>query len=303
MQLSRLFEMVYLLLHQQKTTTRELAEHFEVSRRTILRDIETLSAAGVPVYTTQGKGGGVFILDNYVLDKTTISDEEQNEILFALQSLSSSQQQNTGEVFKKLRAFFDKNDADWIAVDFSRWGNTDADKAAFETLKGAILDRHPLMLTYASSYGETTKRTVYPLKLIYKSTAWYLQAYCLAKQDYRTFKICRILSMDSLPETFAKETLAPPPIDGAAPPGGHMVALKLRFSHRAAYLVYDEFGRDSVVKNEDGSFLVTAELPEDEWLYGFLLSFGTAVEVLSPRRVREALLKRVTDIQRFYQGN
>jgi biotin operon repressor len=127
LQISRLFETVYLLLNKKSMTANELAEHFEVSKRTILRDIDRLSAAGIPVYTTQGKGGGISILDNFVLNKAAISDEEQNQILLALQSLSATQYVNGDELLSKLGALFDKSDSAWIEVDFSRWGNTEPD--------------------------------------------------------------------------------------------------------------------------------------------------------------------------------
>ncbi|MDR1440129.1 MAG: HTH domain-containing protein, partial [Clostridiales bacterium] len=141
MQISRLFEIVYLLLNKKSVTANELAEHFEVSGRTILRDIDTLSAAGIPVYTSQGKGGGISILDNFVLNKATISDEEQNQILLALQSLSAVGQAEADRILTKLRAIFDKAATDWIAVDFSRWGNSRADRERFETLKRAVVGK------------------------------------------------------------------------------------------------------------------------------------------------------------------
>jgi predicted DNA-binding transcriptional regulator YafY len=300
MQVSRLFEIVYLLLNKKTITANELAEHFEVSKRTILRDVDTLSAAGIPVYTSQGKGGGISILDNFVLNKAAISDEEQNQILIALQSLSATQYVNGNELLSKLGALFDKADSDWIEVDFSRWGNTEPDKERFEILKRAILQRQAITFSYPSSYGEITSRTAYPLKLVFKSKAWYLQAYCLLQNDYRTFKINRMLSVAVTPRSFNKQDYTPPQVESTDHISPALTHLRLQFAPYVAYRVYDEFDTKDVTENEDGTFTVTACLPDDYWLYGFLLSFGTAVTVIEPKSVRDTLLVQATEIKNLY---
>lgn len=300
MQINRLFEIVYLLLNKKSVTANELAEHFEVSKRTILRDIDKLTIAGIPIYTSQGKGGGISILDNFVLNKATISDVEQNQILLALQSLSSTQHVDSSELLSKLSSLFNKTDTNWIEVDFSRWGNTEPDKERFEMLKRAILEKQAITFTYSSSYGKTTSRTVYPLKLAFKSKAWYLQAYCLSKNDYRTFKINRMLSVAVTPNSFAGQEFIPPLMEPSDLTLPALVHLELCFASYAAYRVYDEFDTKNVAKNEDGSFTVIVDLPNDYWLYGFLLSFGTAVKVVEPTSVRDTLLTQVEEIINFY---
>ena len=121
MKLSRLFEIVYLLLDRKKMTTRELAEYFEVSTRTILRDIEALSIAGVPVITDKGRNGGIYIMDSFRLDKTTLSKEEQELIIFALQNITASGNIETKGTLSRLSALFNEPSPSWIDVDFSRW--------------------------------------------------------------------------------------------------------------------------------------------------------------------------------------
>jgi predicted DNA-binding transcriptional regulator YafY len=301
LQINRLFEIVYILLNKKSTTANELAEHFEVSKRTILRNIDTLSAAGIPVYTSQGKGGGISILDNFVLNKTAISDEEQTQILLALQSMTATQYVNGDELLSKLGALFGKADTDWIEVDFSRFGNTQPDKERFEMLKQAILGRQVISFSYPSSYGETTNRTAYPLKLIFKSKAWYLQAFCLLRNDYRTFKINRMLSMAITSGSFNRQDYTPPPVESSADHIAPILAhLRLQFAPYVAYRVYDEFDTRDVTENEDGSFTVAVDLPDDYWLYGFLLSFGIAVRVIEPASIREALLAQATEIKNLY---
>ena len=124
-------------MHKRRTTADDLATHFEVSRRTILRDIDTLKAAGIPLYTTQGKGGGIFIQDSFVLNKALISEEEQDQILFSLQGMSATSLLDSGQALDKMQSFFAASDKDWIEVDFSRWGHNIEDSTKFETLKEA----------------------------------------------------------------------------------------------------------------------------------------------------------------------
>lgn len=253
MKINRLFEIVYLLMDKKSMTASELAAHFEVSKRTILRDIDALAAAGIPVYTTQGKGGGISILDRFVLNKTVISESEQQQILFALKGMSATQHLETDSVLSRLRSLFEREDRDWIEVDFSRWGNSAADRAKFDALKNAVLHERAISFRYSNSYGETAERKAYPLKLIFKSTSWYLQGFCLAKQDYRTFKISRMRNVSLLTEAFDSGAFHIPAIEQAEEQTPDLVEVKLRFEPQVAYRVYDEFDEQCVTKNEDGT--------------------------------------------------
>ena len=133
MKISRLFEIVYLLLEKKTITAKELAEHFEVSVRTIYRDIDILSSAGIPVYFQRGKSGGIKLMDNYIINKSLFSQDEQNEILYALQSLNATNYPNNNKTLSKLSTIFNKKSDNWIKIDFSRY-NCD-DSTLFEKIK------------------------------------------------------------------------------------------------------------------------------------------------------------------------
>ena len=283
---ARQFQMVYLLLEKGRMTAGELAERLEVSTRTVLRDVDALSAAGVPVYTTQGAGGGVALLDGYVLDRAAFTDQEQQQLLTALQSLPN---QEGEQALTKLSALFRRGQEDWLQVNLSRWGAGDADNEKFQLLKQAVLERQVLAFDYASSYGSTRARKVLPARLVFKGQGWYLQAFDLEREDYRTFRLSRILSPAFAGEVFHRR-LTPPGIDysGDIPPL-FRVEVKLRFASCMAYRVYDEFDQSCVARQSDGSLLVETVFPEDQWLYGYLLSFGAGVEVLSPDTLRRRL--------------
>lgn len=281
----RLFQIVYLLLDKGTLTAPELARALEVSVRTIYRDVEALSIAGVPVYASQGKNGGISLLPNYAFDKALLSDEEQNQILYAIQSLRAAEQP-VDALLRKLGGLFQKENANWIEVDFSRWGMGRTDTQKFERLKAALIGRRALEIVYCSSSGETNRREILPLKLVFKDKSWYLQAYCRMANDFRVFKVNRIVELTVLDERFSSLPDAPPPLE----PSGSIEMINsrvlLRFSPAVAFRVYDEFDRASIQPQPDKSLLVTAYFPQDSWVVGYLHSFGTDVSILEPTELR-----------------
>jgi len=297
MQINRLFEIVYLLMNKRRATADELAARFEVSKRTILRDVDTLSAAGIPIYTAQGRGGGIFIQDGYLLDKTFISEEERRQILFSLQSLSATELIETGRALGRLRSFFAVADREWFEVDFSRWGHSAADNAKFQMLKNAIINGHAVSFDYLSAYGESKGREVYPLKLSFKSKAWYLKSFCLAENDYRTFKFTRISGMAVLGKTFDAADYEAPGIE-TAESGSCLIDVRVLISPRAKYRIYDEFAEGDITENTDGSF--TLRMAQGKWICDYILSYGVAVEVLEPRHIRDEMLARIEEIKNIY---
>ena len=284
MQESRLFKIVYYLLEKGQATAHELAEKFEVSDRTIYRDIDALSAAGIPVYTETGRTGGVRLLGSFVLDRTVLSEAEKHEILAALQSIGGTVGIQDRDTLNKLSALFDVSTESWLEVDFSRWGGEGSDNEKFERLKAAVIHRRSVRITYANANGSISSRFVHPLKLSYKSRAWYLKAFCVEKQDYRTFKLTRILEPEMLEDQFSPYP-PPPKIDFSQFDNQKIV---LRFPEALAYRIYDEFNPETV-KREGGALIVTVWMPVDEWLTNYLLTFGTQLEVIEPLELRPML--------------
>jgi len=298
MQESRLFKIVYYLLDKGQATAPELAEQFEVSVRTIYRDIDALSGAGVPVYAEAGRNGGIYLMNDFVLDKVVLSEAEKQEILMALQSINAAQNKNASQTLQKLSALFQQSSENWLEVDFSGWGNNAFDKERFELLKTAVIQRRTVKIQYANSYEEIGERIVQPLKLVYKSRAWYLKAFCTQKQDWRIFKLSRILELTLLNDRFAYREFPTP----TEMPEIDCPEITLCFPKEMAYRVYDEFDKMQVQRQADGSFLVTAKMPVDAWLIGFLLSFGTQVDILSPDYLKDAVAKQAEKIfQKIYK--
>lgn len=300
MQISRLLEIVYLLLERGSVTASELAERFEVSVRTVYRDMDALGEAGIPVCAERGRQGGFRLMENFSLDRSLLSKREQDEILFALQTLNATSAAECGQLLSRLSGLFRRDCTDWIEVDFSDWGNEKEQRERFEQVKSAILERRVIRFTYYGSDGEKSERKAEPLRLLFKGS-WYLQAFCLTRQDFRTFRLSRMEHVSVTSEAFEKRALGPPPVEMAAS-DAPVLELLLRFSPRAAFRVYDEFPPDRVEKQKDGGFLVRASFPEGGWVYGYLLSFGEDAEVLAPERMRRILLEKAERMRKIYQS-
>lgn len=289
---SRLFKILYYLLDKESATAQKLAAEFEVSTRTIYRDIEALSGAGIPVYTELGRNGGIYLLPGYTLNKALLSEEEKREVLTAIQSMSATGYHSGEETLTKLSALFHVNMGDWLEVDFSRWGKSTGDNAKFETLKQAVIQHREIKITYENTNSQRMERIVQPLKLSYKSKEWYLKAFCLERQDFRLFKLNRIMQLELSEHTFASKAY-PQQNDESQESDERIVLL---FSKEIAYRVYDEFDETQIEHQRNGDMIVSAEMPVNAWLVGYLLSFGTKVEIIEPKYLREILAAQVEEL-------
>lgn len=301
MQVSRLFQIVYLLMQKGRLSARELAEHLEVSPRTVYRDVETLSAAGIPVYAVQGKMGGIQLLPEFVLQKSWFSQSEQSDILAAVQTLSAAQVPEADSVLDKLAGLFRRSGPQWVEVELADWGGENIRK--FNLLKTAVLHRRIVSFDYYNAKNQRSHRTAEPLQLYFKHRAWYLRAWCRQKQAPRLFKLNRMRDLSLTDRCFEERPLGELPPEQPAGPAGHsLLRLVLRIEAQAAYRVFDEFGDSQVSPNQDGSFTCTADYINDQWLYGYLLGYGPLLTVLEPAGVREHLKELIQKTWEKYEG-
>ena len=298
MQIDRLFQIVLILLNKKTITAKKLSEHFNVSIRTIYRDIEALSFAGIPIYSLRGKNGGIKLLENYVLDKSLLSSKEQHEILYALESLKASNYPDVDEVLKKLNLIFNKSSDYWIEVDFSRYGSND--NTLFNNIKKAILNSQAVKFTYFNTNGETSQRTVNPLKIWFKEKAWYLFAYCQKKNEIRQFKINRIKNLTLTNEYFERRSINYNINSNDNDISKKIVKIIVEVDKSQAYRVYDEFSEKNISKTENGNFKVIMENYENEWLYGYLLSFGEYLKIIAPERIKNILSHKIEQMRKNY---
>ena len=298
MRINRLFEIVYILLDKKRVTARELAEHFGVSRQTIVRDIDTLSMTGIPIYSERGKGGGISLLPDFVLNKSILSEQEQKEILSALHGLSNLKTDDTSKVLQKLSTIFNSSIPNWLEIDFSEWSRNDD---FFNGFKNAIVEQRIVEFDYYNSYSSKTFHRIEPIQLWFKSKSWYLKGFCLAKQGIRLYKLLRIKNPIITGEHFDERDLAAVsenPLDNWDKQ--LEVTLKLRIAPEMTYRVYDDFIESEVEKQADGSFIVTVVLTEDNWVYSFLMSYGKYIEVIEPEHIRNIVKDEAKEILKKY---
>ena len=293
---SRLFRILYYILEKGKVTANELSEKFEVSVRTIYRDIDVISSAGIPIYATQGKGGGIEIADDFVLKKSLLSEKEQEQILVALKGLEGINKQYENELLTKLSAFFKIKNTNWIEVDFTNWQRGNEYDELFNDIKSAIINKNIIRFTYFSSNEKETSREVKPIRLLFKGWDWYVYTFCLLRNEFRYFKLSRIRDLKILDENFEdsyEDVVLIKKMEYK-----DTVRVKLKFDRKVAFRVYDEM-RD-IKEDENGNLYAEIELPNDYNLYNYIFSFGESVEVLEPIEIRNNIRDMINKMSRIY---
>ena len=292
MKINRVFEILYILLNREKISSKELAEKFEVSVRTIYRDIEIISGAGIPIFMTQGRNGGISLLQNFTLNKQVLTENEKKDMLIAIQSLNSFNKESAKSIFSKLSSLFGENQRDYIKIDYSGWENTI--EKQFELSKEAILLNKRLSFNYISTKGEKTYREVEPYVLWFKSKAWYLKCFCLEKNEIRLFRLSRITNIRVLDENINLTKLDEAVlIEEKKQVQPEKIKIKLKIDSSQEYRVKDDFLEQDISYDNEKNLIVTLNVPENEWLYGYILSYGSFATVIEPEYIVENIKKRL----------
>lgn len=264
-------------------------EYSDLGTPYVQENCDLFTSDNLVIYGHHIKGQKMFgALENY---KSKDFYEEHKTI-------NSTSNIDNSQILQKLSAIFNVGSESWLEVDFSRWGNNGTDNAKFELLKSAVIQQRCVKITYANSYGTISERIIQPLKVLYKSMSWYLKAYCTEKQDYRIFKLTRIITLEMLSDTFDKKSF--PELDEMS--GQVYSTIVLRFAKEISYRVYDEFDNTQISTEENGDLIVSVEMPEDEWLIGYLLSFGTQVDIVEPAHLKDIVAKQAKSIYEKYKS-
>lgn len=283
-----------------------MAELFDVSVRTIYRDVETLSCAGVPVVSQQGVNGGISLIDGYRMDKQILTKEELTSLSIALKSaLTSYEDAHATAVLEKLTGIADekvKKSIDHLFVDLSPWGQNVILKEQITLLKRAIEDEHCVSFLYSTAHGMLTKRLIEPHTLVQKGKVWYIYGYCTLRDGFRLFKISRMKEIKEELICFERKSvhLAELPWDKAWQQPKNLVEITLTFDETIRTLVEETFGAEHI---DNEKSIVQVSLPEDEWLYGFLLSFGNRIKLINPPYLVDIVKRRAQEIVALYVEN
>ncbi|NTV91270.1 MAG: YafY family transcriptional regulator [Clostridiales bacterium] len=309
MKLDRLVSIIVLLQRKEKVQAKELAEKFGVSVRTILRDIEAINLAGIPIISWQGSNGGIGIAEGYRIDKSVLTSDEMADMISTLKGFSGSMPDSRHEVLlEKFRNVLPASQlellnarSNQLVIDLSPWSGNDRLKETLKTLRKAIEDRKILEFGYLDMSGARTNRTAEPCSLVLKGQNWYLYAWCVLRHDFRLFKAARMRDIVTLAESFEPRSVSLEKLemDSDWMGRGKKIDLELLFDKEVANLVEAWFGEGSR-QLEDGRTIVAYSAEENYQLYGFLLSFGPSLEVVSPPHIRKILAESAFEIFNKY---
>ena len=303
MKINRLLEIATILLNRKMVTAKELAERFNVSTRTIYRDVEALSSSGVPVYMSKGNGGGISLLEDYTLNKTFLSDSESEGLLLALKTMSVTRYPEIEAILGKIGALFKHNQiGDWLDINFAGWSSHPNEQNKLDKIRDAIINKTVISFDYINADGNKSNRLAEPEKLIFSTHTWYLTAYCLKRNAHRVFRLSRIKNVSLTDMHFIKKEMTPEEYESLQGYSTPFTELKLRFSDKVLNRLYDDFDERLIKQSADDSLDVTVAMPEDEWVYGYILSFGHYVEVLEPEHIREIVQYRMKEALRKYEN-
>ncbi|KGR88359.1 helix-turn-helix transcriptional regulator [Lysinibacillus boronitolerans] len=305
MKLERLLTMTMILINRKKVKAQELAELFNVSIRTIYRDIETLSCAGVPVISQQGVNGGISLIDGYRVDKQVLTKDELTSLSIAIKSALTTYEDSHAEaVLEKITSIADdhvKQSMDHLFVDLSPWGPNALFKEHITTLKTAIQSKRCIRFHYSTTYGEQTSRIVEPHTIVQKGKIWYLYGYCTLRKDFRLFKLARMKHLLQVDSTFERKevNLSELPWGKEWHQPQNVVDLVISFDKDITTLVEESFGAEHIDHERS---MIYISIPEDEWLYGFLLSFGHRIKIMEPPYIRDIIQNRALEIVQLYKN-
>lgn len=300
MKIDRLVGILSILLQKDKTTSAELSEKFEVSRRTIVRDIETLCSAGIPIVTEQGKGGGISIMDGYKIDKTLLSNEDMKAIFSGLKGLDSvSGSSRYRQLMDKLSV--ESSEAtvinDHIIIDLAAWDKS-AVSGKIDLIRTAIENSEKISFRYYAPSGESF-RVIEPYHVIFQWSSWYVWGFCTTRQDYRLFKLSRLCELKNTGEKREQREVPPYKSERLWNLDGQITAT-VRFDESVKWRVLDEYGMEIPKFNEDGSSEITHTWSNKQSFFGFVLSFGDKAEIISPPELRKEFAEIVKKILNKY---
>jgi predicted DNA-binding transcriptional regulator YafY len=310
MKVDRLVSIIMILLEKKRIGAQELADMFEVSPRTIYRDIDAINMAGIPIRSTSGVGGGFEIMQEYKIDKKVFSTADLSVLLMGLSSLSNMiRGDELVHALAKVKSFIPADKAkeielkaNQICIDLSPWMGNGNIQSYLEIIKTALEESKLLSFGYADCHGNKTIRIVEPYQLVLKSSHWYFQGYCHKRNDYRLFRLSRISNLRMKEETFAPRDYQKPILDFAEILETLQTKIKIRIHKSVMDRVLDFCTYEHFVPDGDEHYIVSFPFIENEYYYDILLSFGDKCECLEPLHIRTEMKRRIHDIAAIYDN-
>lgn len=310
MKIDRLVSIIMILLNKKHIGAQELADMFEVSPRTIYRDIDAINMAGIPIHSTPGVGGGFEIMQNYKIDKKIFSSADLSAILMGLSGLSNMiQGDERANALAKVKSFIPADRAkdielkvNQICIDLSPWMGNGNIQLYLEIVKAALQESKLLSFEYIAHHGNKTARTVEPYQLILKSSHWYLHGYCRRRNDYRMFRLSRMSNLQIQEKSFTPREYQKPALDFAEIWETMQIKIKIRIHKSILDRVLDFCSYEHFSPDCEEHYIVTFPFIENEYYYNILLSFGDKCECLEPMHIRAEMKRRIQKISTLYEN-
>lgn len=315
MKIDRLLAIITMLLNRERISAAELAKKFEVSIRTIYRDIEAINMAGIPIVSQAGNNGGFYIVENYKINHQFLTLEDKISIVEALKNINRFLDNKQVElaiekiksiVPKEKRVEFDLH-FQHMVIDNLPWGfkKTEKENLKYKVIYAAVENKKCIAFNYRNSKGECDWREVEPLTLVFKGFSWYLFSFCKLRSDYRLFKLSRIDNLAVLEKAIQKDRMSYEKYEELNKnkyDENKLTRMILKFSNRVRYRIEDNFDISEIKVEEDGSLIVDTRFREDEWVYSMILSYGESVEVIEPYRIRKIIKDKSEKIYNMYSN-
>ena len=310
MKIDRLVSIIMILLNKKHMSAQELADMFEVSPRTIYRDIDAINMAGIPIHATPGVGGGFEIMQNYKIDKKVFSSADLSSILTGLSGLSNMiQGDELANVLAKVKSFIPADRAkdielkvNQICIDLSPWMGNENIQLYLEIVKAALQESKLLSFEYIAHHGNKTARTVEPYQLILKSSHWYLHGYCRKRNDYRMFRLSRMSNLQIQEKSFTPREYQKPALDFTEIWETIQIKIKIRIHKSILDRVLDFCSYKHFSPDCEEHYIVSFPFIENEYYYNILLSFGDKCECLEPMHIRTEMKRRIQKISTLYEN-
>lgn len=310
MKVDRLVSIIMTLLDKKRIGAQELANTFEVSPRTIYRDIEAINMAGIPIRSISGVGGGFEIMPEYKIDKNVFSAADLSAILMGLSSLSNMVRgDELVNVFAKVKSFIPAEKAkdieikaNQICIDLSPWIGNRNIQSYIETLKTALQDCKLISFEYIAHRGNKTVRIVEPYQLVLKSSHWYFYGYCCNRNDYRLFRLSRMSNLQVRQETFTPRDHQKPILDFEDFLVAMQAEIKIRIHKSLLDRVLEYCTYDRFVPDGDEHYIVNFPFIENDYHYDILLGFGDKCECLSPVHIRAEIKRKIQNMVAIYDN-
>lgn len=309
MKVDRLISIIMVLLDKDRIGAQELADLFEVSLRTIYRDIDAINMAGIPVCSIPGVGGGFEIMPGYKIDKNVFSTADLSALLMGLSSLSGMVQgDEMAHALAKVRSFIPADKAkdielkvNQICIDLSPWMGSGNTQSYLEMIKAALQENKVLSFEYIAHHGNKTARTVEPYQLVLKGSHWYFQGYCLKRNDFRLFRLSRMSNLQVQEDIFTPRVYQKPMLDFAETLETMQIKIKLRVHKSVIDRVLDFCSYECFTPDGIEHYIVNFPFIENDYYYNILFSFGNQCECLEPLHIRTEIKRRLHDMAALYE--